>query len=368
VRGSDDDGAWMCVDMGYLYLKVWWWAMGLIYHNTIPMIPAAGPFTPSFVESNVYEAKFSTAEDVLLIVLKLLGLGFWSLVISKLIHAITVLGNPAVIAYQQDIDAVNRFCAFNRLPSHLTRELRRYMFNTKEVSEQHARSNLPAYLPSLISPCLPSHLHSPTPSHLRPQVYEQRSRANIYSKLSPLLIAKVTKLLNRPLFRSVLVKKALEGIPDAEGELPWLSCPHSPHHPCTLLTVSTLSTPCVHSSHTAHTVPSFSTPSVPSSHCRRVHRVCRRRALRRCHRHQRHRRRLLARRAPTSVRSSADRTRRLRESGASGAAPLPLRRRANGRAPPLAVHRSPFATLCARARARVRGSLSLSLWAVGGSI
>ena len=65
-----------------------------------------------------------------------------------------MLGNPAVIAYQQDIDAVNRFCNFNRLPSKLARELRRYMHNTKEV---HAN----------------------------------RSRANIYSKLSPLLVAKV---------------------------------------------------------------------------------------------------------------------------------------------------------------------------------
>ena len=56
---------------------------------------------------------------------------FWSFTTSKLIHAINVLGNPAIIAYQQDMDAVNRFCSFNRLPPKLKRELRRYMYNTK---------------------------------------------------------------------------------------------------------------------------------------------------------------------------------------------------------------------------------------------
>ena len=75
--------------------------MGLIYQNTIPIIPANGPFDPYYTEANIYQAKFTEAEDILLIVLKLLGIGFWSLTISKLIHAITVLGNPATVAYQQ---------------------------------------------------------------------------------------------------------------------------------------------------------------------------------------------------------------------------------------------------------------------------
>ena len=82
---------------------------------------------------------------------------FWSFTTSKLIHAINVLGNPAIIAYQQDMDAVNRFCSFNRLPPKLKRELRRYMYNTKEV-------------------------------HLN------RVRASIYSKFSPLLVTKASQV------------------------------------------------------------------------------------------------------------------------------------------------------------------------------
>ena len=73
--GEDDEGGWACVNMGYLYLKAWWWGMGLIFHNTIPMFPAAGPFSPTFVESNIYRTKFNEGEDLLLIVLKLLGIG-----------------------------------------------------------------------------------------------------------------------------------------------------------------------------------------------------------------------------------------------------------------------------------------------------
>ena len=180
--GSDDEGGWVCVELSFLYLNAFRWAMGLIYHNTIPMFPNLGPFTPTFVDSlNVYHAPFTVSEDVLLIILKLIGLGFWSLTISKLIHAITVLGNPATIAYQQDIDAVNRFCSFNRLPSYLARDLRRYMYNTREV---HA----------------------------------ERSRAAIYSKLSPLLVTKVTKLLNRSIFDAHIIKSALTDFPPADGE------------------------------------------------------------------------------------------------------------------------------------------------------
>ena len=84
--------------------------MGLIYHNSIPMFPADGPFQPTFVEGNVYNAQFTNGEDILVMVLKLIGIGFWSLTIAKLIHAITVLGNPAAIAYQQVCIGVHR-CA-----------------------------------------------------------------------------------------------------------------------------------------------------------------------------------------------------------------------------------------------------------------
>ena len=55
---------------------------------------------------------------------------------------------------RQDLDSINRFCEYNRLPSWLGRELRRYVHNTREI-------------------------------------HEQRNRAAIYSKLSPLLVCKV---------------------------------------------------------------------------------------------------------------------------------------------------------------------------------
>ena len=48
-QGEDEEGSWTCVTTGFLYLKVWRWAMGLIFHNTIPMFPDPGPFQLSLI-------------------------------------------------------------------------------------------------------------------------------------------------------------------------------------------------------------------------------------------------------------------------------------------------------------------------------
>lgn len=63
--------------------------------------------------------------------------------------------------------------------------------------------------------------------HCWPQVHEQRSRVNIYAKLSPLLVTKVTKQLNRPLFDSHFVSRALSKLPPIEGEK-FVSVPKRP--------------------------------------------------------------------------------------------------------------------------------------------
>ena len=104
----DAEGAFSCVSNLFMYLNVWQWAMGLVYHNSLPMFPSEGPFEPTYVESNVYLAKFTHGENILIMILKLIGIGFWSLTIAKLIHAITVLGNPAAINFQKDIDVCTR--------------------------------------------------------------------------------------------------------------------------------------------------------------------------------------------------------------------------------------------------------------------
>ena len=39
--------------------------------------------------------------QVLLLALKLVGIGFWSLTISKIIKSVTTLSNPASVAYAQ---------------------------------------------------------------------------------------------------------------------------------------------------------------------------------------------------------------------------------------------------------------------------
>jgi len=91
-----------------------------------------------------------------------------------------VLGNPEEVAYHQDIDSINRFCAFNKLPYLLTRELRRFTLQTREV-------------------------------------HTARTRAVIFKKLSPLLVVKLTRILNKPIFASWLIQRALAKLTTSEG-------------------------------------------------------------------------------------------------------------------------------------------------------
>ena len=74
----------------------------------------------------------------------------------------------------------SRFCAFNKLPYLLTRELRRFTLQTREV-------------------------------------HTARTRAVIFKKLSPLLVVKLTRILNKPVFASWLIQKALAKLTAAEG-------------------------------------------------------------------------------------------------------------------------------------------------------
>ena len=171
-----------CTETGHLYLMVFKWSLAFVFHNGFKFEPQPGPYDPYYdEETNVFGTMLTDGEEIVVIFLKLFGIGFWSLTISKLIRSITVLGNPSLIAYQQDVDSVNRFCTFNNLPTHLTRELRRYVLTTQEV-------------------------------------HEQRNRSQIYSKLSPLLVTKVTRQLNRPLYDSAFIQRAIRHLSKVDGE------------------------------------------------------------------------------------------------------------------------------------------------------
>ena len=52
-------------------------------------------------EPNACRTTRIPAPQVLLLALKLVGIGFWSLTISKIIKSVTTLSNPASVAYAQ---------------------------------------------------------------------------------------------------------------------------------------------------------------------------------------------------------------------------------------------------------------------------
>ena len=170
-----------CVGVAFLYMRTFQTALGIVMAQGLSRLPDRGPFLPYYTAANVYRTPFLPAEECLLTCLKLIGIGYWALTMSKLMRAVVVLGNPAETAYQQDIDNVNRFCSYNRLPNSLARELRRFMHETQ-------------------------------------MVHKNVNRKRIYSKLSPLLVAKVTRQLYKPLFESKLIKRALSALPLEEGE------------------------------------------------------------------------------------------------------------------------------------------------------
>lgn len=156
-----DESGVECVHPSFLYLVCLKWAMGLIAGGGFPMFPAKGPFDAYYSASNTYETKFTTGEDVMVTVLKCLGLLIWALVFSALIRAVNN-ADPDEVAFQRDWDGLNRFCAHNSIPPAMAREFRRYILETKKNSAVN-------------------------------------SRTAIYAKLSPTLLAKAGSHINRSL-------------------------------------------------------------------------------------------------------------------------------------------------------------------------
>lgn len=62
-----------CVEWGLLYFVCVKWALGLIVAQGLPIEPDPGPFEPHFSESNAYNRKMQTFEDIIVLLLKFFG-------------------------------------------------------------------------------------------------------------------------------------------------------------------------------------------------------------------------------------------------------------------------------------------------------
>ena len=158
--------AYMCVEPAYLYFQTLKWSLGLIAANGINMFPPEGPYPPHYSDANVYNTLLTVQEDIMVHVLKFMGILIWSMVFGTLIRAIAQR-DPDEIAYERDLDNLNRLCKHHHMPGAMARELRRYVHQTKEL-------------------------------------HRARSRAEIYSKLSPVLVHKATAFISAALLKSPL--------------------------------------------------------------------------------------------------------------------------------------------------------------------
>lgn len=139
-----------CVDAAYLYLKAVRWSMGLVAGGGFPMFPPAGPFPPYFSDANEYRSQFTIGEEVMLLILKTLGLLMWALIFSSLLKAVNQ-ADPDAAAYNRDLDALNRFCQHNSIPGPLGREFRRYLAERRKTRLADSRTTV---LSTLLSPVL----------------------------------------------------------------------------------------------------------------------------------------------------------------------------------------------------------------------
>ena len=87
-----------CVSPGYLYRVAVRWAMGLIAGAGFSIMPSTGPFPAHYSDDNEYEAKFRVGEDVLLLILKTIGLLLWALIFSTLIRTVNQ-ADPEMVIY-----------------------------------------------------------------------------------------------------------------------------------------------------------------------------------------------------------------------------------------------------------------------------
>ena len=153
--GLDEDGERLasCVNVSYIYLQCVKWALGLICGGGFSMHPSQGPYSMHISDGRPLEtvgSKYNVSEDVLVMVLKTFGLIIWALIFSSLIRAVSQ-ADPDLVKYNNDVDALNRFCVHTRMPTDLAREFREYVSETRKGRLAESRTYV---MQSLLSPVL----------------------------------------------------------------------------------------------------------------------------------------------------------------------------------------------------------------------
>ena len=122
---------------GQLYLQASYWALGLVLGFASE--PMRGPYEGT-VDPNRF-TEYLIHEQVLFLVLQLLGAFLWAYVTARLVDVI-VNANPEATRFRQSIDELNRFCSFNKLPKSMEIRLREYYIKRKQITQAESRQTV----------------------------------------------------------------------------------------------------------------------------------------------------------------------------------------------------------------------------------
>jgi len=135
-----------CVDKWDLYLQSFFWGTGMIVG--FASTPLYGPY-PSYLYVDGPGTIFTISEQILVLVLNLLGAFQWAYVTGKVVDIICNL-NPDRTAFRNGLDQLNDYCRFHGLSSNISIELREYYYSKREWYRAQARSHVAeGFAPSL---------------------------------------------------------------------------------------------------------------------------------------------------------------------------------------------------------------------------
>ncbi len=126
----------ICEGMWMLYLASVYWTLGCILGFAAE--PPMGRFAPTF--RSLDEATLNVGELLVFILAVCLGAMLWAYVTAIFVDVIAN-SNPDATNFRNQLDDLNRFCAFNRLPPRSGQALREYHYESwqKQLAESRQR-------------------------------------------------------------------------------------------------------------------------------------------------------------------------------------------------------------------------------------
>lgn len=124
----------VCVEPAEMYIKTFYWALGLI--TGFSPIPARGPFDSHFAFGD--KSTFTTIEVGTIIVIALVASAAWAYVTGVVVDLIAHF-DPDKTAFQKQMDELNRFVKFYGIERPHAMQLREYFHETREVMRMRAR-------------------------------------------------------------------------------------------------------------------------------------------------------------------------------------------------------------------------------------